>query len=158
MLSEIKTELLKKPESIMELLEYFDFAHIRPSTKEIRFARDDRAGQNIRIRLENNEYLVVNDYSRGVRLDIFSYISQEKNTTFREVLHQTKLILGLDDNWHPQQRQSLFGGIYDNLTRPNREIQLKIYDESILDQYENYGNKMFLTDKIIYNNMCIVCT
>jgi DNA primase len=147
-LSEIKEELLKKPECITELLEYFDFAHIRHSSREIRFARDDRAGQNISIRFENNEYLVVNDYSRGVRLDIFSYIVQEKGVTFREVLQQTKLILGLDDDWKPKQKRSLFGGIYDNISRPNKIFKLKVYDDSVLNQYGRYGNVRFLHDGI----------
>ena len=148
MLKDIKEELLKNQDAIVELLEYFDFAHIKPSTREIRFARQDRAGQNIRIKLEDNEYLVVNDYSRGVRLDIFSYIVQEKNVTFKEVIQKTKQILNLSDDWRPQQRKSLFGGIYDGIARQNREIKLKVYDDSILDQYKKYGNLMFLHDGI----------
>lgn len=148
MLKDIKEELLKNQDAIVELLSYFDFAHIRPSTKEIRFAREDRAGQNIRIKLEDNEYLVVNDYSRGVRLDIFSYIVQEKNVTFKEVIQKTKQILNLSDDWHPQQRKLLFAGIYDSIARQNREIKLKVYDDSILDQYIKHGNLMFLRDGI----------
>lgn len=148
MLSEIKEELLKNPDAIIELLEYFDFAHIKPSTREIRFARDEQGGLNISIRLENNEYLVINDYSRGVRLDIFSYIAQEKNVTFREVLHKVKQILGLSNYWRPQPKHQLFGGIYTNLNRPNRGIELKIYNDDTLDQYKKNGNLMFLRDGI----------
>ena len=148
MLKDIKEELLKNSDAIVELLECFNFAHIKPSTREIRFARDDRAGQNIRIKLEDNEYLVVNDYSRGVRLDIFSYIVQEKNVTFKEVIQKTKQIINLSDDWHPPQRKLLFAGIYDSIARQNREIKLKVYDDSILDQYVKYGNIMFLNDGI----------
>lgn len=148
MLSEIKEELLKRTECIVELLEHFNFAHIKPSAKEIRFARDYRAGQNISIRLENNEYLTTNDYSRGVRLDIFSYIVQEKNVTFKDVIHKTKQILGLDNDWRPQQKCQLFGGIYSNIARQNREIKLKVYDEDTLTQFEDYGNIRFLNDGI----------
>lgn len=148
MLSEIKEEMLKRPDSIVELLEYFDFAHIKPSLREIRCARDYQAGPNISIRLENNEYLTTHDYARGVSLDIFSYIAQEKNVTFREVIQQTKKILGLDDEWRPQQKKSLFGGIYDNVVKLNKEIKLKVYDESVLSQYNRCGNSMFLKDGI----------
>lgn len=149
-LQEIKTELLKNTENIVELLERFDFAHIKPSSKEIRCARDTHGGQNIRIRLENNDYLVVNDYSRGVKLDIFSYIVQEKNVTFKEVIQQTKQILNLNDDWRPQQKKSLFGGIYDNLMRQNREIKLKVYEENVLEQYERCGNLRFFHDGISF--------
>lgn len=148
MLSEIKEELLKNHDAIIELLEYFDFAHIKPSTREIRFARDMQGGLNISIRLENNDNVYVNDYARGVSKDIFSYIIQEKSVTFRDVIQKTKQVLGLSDDWRPQQRKSLFGGIYENLSRPNRDIRLKTYDDAILNQYEKLGNLMFLRDGI----------
>ena len=148
MLSEIKEEMLKRPECIVELLECFNFAHIKPSPKEIRCARDYKAGQNISIRLENNEYLITHDYARGVKLDIFSYIAQEKCVTFRDVIQQTKKILGLGDDWKPYQKKTLFGGIYDNVAKLNRDITLKVYDEHILDQYKRCGNYRFLKDGI----------
>lgn len=148
MLSEIKEELLKKPECIVELLENFDFAHIKPSYREIRFARDERGGQNISIRLENNENIFVNDYSRGVHKDIFSYIITEKSSTFKEVLQETRKILGLNEEWRPKQRRLLFGGIYENVACQNREIKLKTYNENVLNQYERNGNFMFLNDGI----------
>ena len=148
MLNEIKEELLKNVDAIVSLLEYFDFAHIKTSNREIRFARDERGGNNISIRLENNENLFVNDFARGVSKDIFSYIIQEKNITFKDVIQQTKKILGLNNDWRPQQKQLLFGGIYSNLNNPNREIKLKTYDECILDKYERCGNLRFLRDGI----------
>ena len=148
MLGEIKEELLKNPEAIVEILEYFDFAHIKLSSREIRFARDDQGGQNISIRLERNENVYVNDFARSVSKDIFSYIIQEKSATFRDVIQATKKILGLGNDWQPRQRKSLFGGIYENISRPNREIILKTYDDTILDQYKRVGNVRFLRDGI----------
>lgn len=148
MLSEIKEELLKNPTAIMDLLERFDFAHINLSSKEIRFARDERGGKNISIRLDNNEQVYVNDFARGVSKDIFAYIVQEKHETFRDVLQAVKKILGLSDDWRPPQRQLLFGGIYQDIMRPNREVKLKVYDDAVLDEYERVGNLRFLRDGI----------
>lgn len=148
MLNEIKEELLKNPDAIIELLEYFNFAHIKPSAKEIRFAREEHGGPNISIRFERNENVYVNDFARGVSKDIFSYIIQEKSVTFRDVIQKTKQILKLGDDWQPQQRFSLFGGIYDSIARANKEIRLKTYDETILDRYECCGNLRFLRDNI----------
>jgi hypothetical protein len=147
-LSEIKEELLKDPDAIIELLEHFDFAHIKLSAREIRFARDERGGKNISIRLGNNENVYVNDFARGVSKDIFSYIMQEKSVTFREVIQKTKQILNLSNDWQPRQILSLFGGIYNSIRRPNRDVELKVYDESILDQYDRIGNLRFLRDGI----------
>ena len=148
MLSQIKEELLKKPDTIVELLEYFDFARIKLSSREIRCARDDQGGQNISIRLERNENVYVNDFARSVSKDIFSYIIQEKSVTFRDVIQATKKILGLGNDWQPQQRKSLFGGIYDTVSRKNKEVVLKTYDDAILDQYKRISNVRFLRDGI----------
>lgn len=148
MLAEIKAELLKNSDAIVALLESFDFAHIKPSKKEIRLARDERGGQNISIKLENNENIFVSDFARGVSKDIFSYIIQEKDVTFKDVIQTTKKILGLGDDWRPQQRSELFGGIYSNITRTNRDIKLKVYNESVLNKYERCGNLRFLRDGI----------
>ena len=146
-LTEIKEKMLECPDSIVSLLEAFDFSRVTPRTNEIRFARDESAGHNIRIKLQDNEYINVMDYPRGIYTDIFSYIVQEKNVTFREVLQQAKKILGLDDYWRPQQRKKLFGGIYEGIGR-NTISEAKIYDESILEQYPKCANLRFLKDHI----------
>lgn len=147
-LSEIKETLLKDPDAIVEILEYFGFTHIKLSSREIRFARDEQGGRNISIRLEKNECLYISDYARGISKDFFQYIIQEKNITFREVLQKTKQVLNLSDDWHPQEKHALFGGIYANILRPNRDVALKTYDESVLDEYEKCGNLRFLRDGI----------
>ena len=148
MLNEIKEELLKNTDAIVTLLESFDFEHIKPLRREIRFARDGQGGQNISIRLENNENIFVNDFARGISKDIFSYIIQEKGVTFKEVIQKTKQILNLSNDWKPQQKRALFGGIYDCIARQSRDIKLKTYEDSVLNQYEKYGNLMFLNDGI----------
>ena len=151
MLNEIKERLIENPGKLVELLEDFGFEHINHRGSEIRFARSDSGGANISIRLKNNPYCVVSDWSRGICTDIISYIIQEKSVEFREVLQSTKKILGLGNDWRPQQKKVLFGGIYQHLTRLNREIQLKTYDESILNKYEKCGNLRFLNDGISLN-------
>lgn len=148
MLNEIKEELIKNPDAIVEMLGYFGFAHIKPSSREIRFARDECGGLNISIKLENNVNVYVNDFARGIAKDIFSYIIQEKNVTFRDVIQQTKVVLNLSDDWRPQQKQLLFDDVYNRVARKNKEIKLKVYDESVLDQYQTCGNLMFLQDNI----------
>ena len=148
MLNKIKEMLIEQPEKLIELLEHFGFEHINHRGNEIRFARSDSGGANISIRLKNNPYCCVSDWSRGVSTDIISYIIQEKSVEFREVLQRARTILNLTDDWRPQQRQELFGGIYSNLSCRNKDIRLKTYDDSVLNQYETYGNLMFLKDGI----------
>ena len=146
MIVDLKIELLKNPDAIVKLLEKFDFAHINLRNKEIRFARDFDGGQNIQIRLENNEYLVVSDYVRNVRKDIFSYIIEEKHVTYRDVLQAAKQILNLGDDWSPR-KNLLFGGIYNNI-RKESEIYVKTYSDDILYQYDMCGNIEWINDGI----------
>lgn len=148
MLNKIKETLIEQPEKLIELLEYFSFEHINHRGSEIRFARSESGGANISIRLKNNPYCCVSDWSRGVSTDIISYIIQEKTVDFREVLNVTKKILNLSSDWRPQQKKALFGGIYDGLSSRNSEIKLKTYDESVLNKYEKVGNLRFLRDSI----------
>lgn len=148
MLNKIKEQLIEQPEKLIELLEHFSFEHINHRGSEIRFARSDSGGANISIRLKNNPYCCVSDWSRGVSTDIISYIIQEKSVEFREVLQAAKKILNLSDDWRPQQKRALFGGIYEGLSCKNREIKLKTYNESVLDKYEQIGNLRFLRDGI----------
>ena len=146
-ISDVKEALLKDSNNIVSLLEQYDFCHISLRPNEIRFARDDKGGRNISIRLQNNEWLNVSDFARGYTGDIFSFIAQERCVTFREVLLATKKILGLSDNWEPKRQVSLFGGIYQNIGR-NAKVELKTYDESILGQYPKQGSIRFLKDHI----------
>ena len=148
MLNKIKEQLIEQPEKLIELLERFDFEHINHRGSEIRFARSYSGGANISIRLKNNPYCCVSDWSRGVSTDIISYIIQEKSVEFRDVLQAAKKILNLSNDWRPQKKRSLFGGIYEGISCKNREITLKTYNESVLDRYEQIGNLRFLWDGI----------
>ena len=146
-ISDVKEKLLEDPEKIVELLEEYNFCHINSKPQEIRCSRDDKGGPNISIRLHNNPWINVSDYARGVYTDIFSFIAQERGSTFREVLLTTKKILGLGDDWEPRKSYQLFGGIYNGIGK-NAKLKSTIYDEDILSQYKKCGNLKFLESHI----------
>ena len=72
MIQELKKQLLENPDNIRSLLEEFEFEHITLKRNELRFARNSEGGQNIRIKLENNDYLNVTDYAKSEHTDIIS--------------------------------------------------------------------------------------
>lgn len=146
MIQELKKQLLENPENICTLLEEFDFAHITLKRNEIRFARNSDGGPNIRIRL-NDEYLNVTDYVNSIHTDIISYIIKEKHTDFRSVLSAIKRILNLSDDWRPQNRRLIFGGVYENIIH-KVDSPPKTYDESTLDEYLKAPNVRFQRDHI----------
>ena len=147
MIQELKKQLLENPENIYSLLEEFEFEHITLKRNEIRFARNREGGQNIRIKLENNDYLNVTDYARSEHCDIVSYIIKEKHTDFRTVLTTIKRILHLSDDWRPQNRRLIFGGVYEKITH-REDSPPETYDESVLDNYLKIPNERFQRDNI----------
>lgn len=146
MIQELKKQLLENPENICTLLEEFEFEHITLKRNEIRFARNSDGGPNIRIRL-NDEYLNVTDYVNSIHTDIISYIIKEKHTDFRSVLSAIKRILNLSDDWRPQSRRLIFGGVYEHIIH-RTDSSPKTYDESILDEYLKVPNERFQRDNI----------
>ena len=147
MIQELKKQLLENPDNIRSLLEEFEFEHITLKRNELRFARNSEGGQNIRIKLENNDYLNVTDYAKSEHTDIISYIIKEKNTDFKSVLTAIKRILHLSDDWRPQNRRLIFGGVYENIIH-KIDAPPKTYDELILDAYLKVPNVRFQHDHI----------
>lgn len=148
MIEEIKKELLKNHEALISLLMEFGFCHINIRNNEMRFARNESGGQNIRIKLINNDYLMVTDFVTGDRKDIISYIITEKKTDFKTVLKVIKRLLNLTDDWRtPSNIRPLFGGCYDNIIYKTKST-IKTYNESILDQYLKIGNELWRQDGI----------
>lgn len=149
MLDEILKKLSENPESIVELLEYYECGKIKINTREIRFARDDRpeSGLNISIRLENNDACFVKDYARSEVNNLVSWLCKEKNVKFKDVLINIKRILHLSDDWRPQNRRLIFGGVYEHIIH-RADSPPKTYDESILDDYLKVPNIRFQHDNI----------
>lgn len=149
MLKEVKEKLITNADALIELLEEFGFEKITPRVSEIRCARDaEGGGNNIRIKLNNNDGVYVTDYAKGTHEDIIAYIIKEKGTDFRTVVGKIQKILGLSDDWTKQKQLPLFGGFYNQIGRKNTEIEVKSYPESVLDKYDMTPNERWIKDGI----------
>lgn len=147
LLSDIKKMLIEDPHSIEMVLQAYDYCHIRIKTDEIRFARDDAGGQNISIRLKNNDGVYVRDFVTSDALDIIAYIMKYRGETFSGVLHAIQKALHLSDGWSFKTTESFFGGFYDSIGSASMATYHD-YPECIMDQYDFVGNKRFLRDGI----------
>lgn len=148
MFREIKRMLIEQADIICDLLESYGFEHINYKAREIRFARDVDGGQNISIRLDNNENIFVKDYARNECSDIFAYICKEKGENLKNLLNKTKLLLKLENDWTPKKRVELFDGIYNNIKKSNSRVELKEISEEELEKYELIPNIRFMKDGI----------
>ena len=149
MLKDIKHELLSNPQSIVNILETYDFYKPHIKNNEIRCGYEE--GHNptaISIRLNNNDNLFVKDYSRGLSYDLISYIIKVRGVKFVDVMTAIKAELGISNFYEFNTRNSVFGGFYDRIKKKDSDLYVKTYDESILNEYQNVYNTRFLYDNI----------
>lgn len=152
MLKDIKRELLSNPQSIVNILETYDFYKPHIQNNEVRCGYSE--GHNptaISIRLCNNENLFVKDYSRGLSYDLITYIIKVRGVEFVDVLANIKTEIGISDFYEFNTRNAVFGGFYDRIKQKNSDLYVKTYDKSILCEYQNAYNTRFLSDNIGFN-------
>lgn len=148
MLEEIKKELLNHPDKLKEVLEHFGFCNIVIRPNYLQFGRSKGSSRkSIVIRTDKNKYLYVTDYARNINADLFSYIMEQKNVSFADILNVIKGKLGISDYYDFFEHKGIFGGFYDKIRKHNT-TQVRTYDESILNEYMACGNLRFLKDNI----------
>lgn len=150
MLSDIKRKLMEDPEKLRELLDYYGFAHVHLKHNELRFARNEEGGLNIRIRLNANDNITTNDYVTGFSKDVIAFIMEMRNVSFRDVLYTIKRILNISDFEAIDKPKIIepFGGFYSKLRKRKQSPVITVYPETILNEYDNKGNLRFLDDNI----------
>ena len=142
--------LLERPDAICNILQRFDFYNVTTRSNEIRFGRaPDSTKGAISIRLLDNDWLNVKDYSKAISLDFFSYISEEKGVELRSVFQATKEELGITD-WYQLEtktKRMIFGGFFNRIGK-NKRLDNKVIDETVLSEYEAVPSQRFLRDGI----------
>lgn len=149
MLEEIKSELLKNPQALKEVLENFGYCHIKIRKNYVQFGRDKESSKkSIVIYLDNNQYLYVHDYPHNIQQDFFKYISNQCHVEFSDILKTIKSVLHISDFYsYFSKSNTVFGGFYSNI-KTKRINKINIYDENLLTNYMSCGNLRFLKDKI----------
>lgn len=148
MLQHIKDELLNDVDKLIELLSHFGYCNFSVKPKYITFGRNEEGSKkSIVIQREKNEALIVHDYPRNIVCDVFNYVIREKGASFRDVIQAAKQIVGIDENYAPEEKYKPFNGFY-HLIKNRTKQEIKTYDESILDKYKPCGNLRFLRDNI----------
>lgn len=147
---ELKKRLLNNPEHIENLLEEYDFHNITPyGSREIRCGLDENTN-NTSIRIKLNDNLTANDFGRDIHGDLFSLIMKCKDVELKDIIKSVKEELGIT-YIEFQKTKKIFGGFYDGIKKRNRnETELKKHDESVMADYLNKYNTLFLKDGISF--------
>lgn len=151
-LSNIKQTLISDPEHIVNLLELYEFHHIKVRNNEIRCAFEEGGNPtSIVIRLNDNEELYVKDYGRNLSCDLIDYFIKTRGATFKQVLNDLKKELGITHIENVPKAHRCFDMFLSRMHFNENEPRITIYDEDILDQYENLPNVKFYKDGISFD-------
>lgn len=152
MFKQLKDELLSNPQSIINVLETYEFYKPKIHNNEIRFGLHENCNPTaIRIKLINNDNLYVKDFVRGLNCDLIQYIIKIRKVEFIDVLKSIKNELNIIDFNNFYSKKSVFGGFYDKIKNRNADFYSRIYNDEILNQYQNIYNTRFLKDNISFN-------
>lgn len=150
MLEEIKNALVNDPDAIKAILEHFDFHNVTLHHSYISFGRSEESSKKaIVINLKNNPWVFVNDYARGINKDIFSYIMNQRQVEFSEVLTEVKNALGVDEYEHLYKKRGIFGGFYERI-KQHKRLSVPVYPDSVLNKYVDAPNLRFRRDGITF--------
>lgn len=148
-MEEIKKRLMNNPYHIENILEHYGFSNINVNSREIRCGLDDNTNATS-IRIKLNENLTANDFGRDIHGDLFSLIMKCKEVELKEIIQLVKEELGITYIEFNKPKK-IFGGFYDKFKIRNKNAaELKKYDESIMKDYLNKYNTLFLKDGISF--------
>ena len=151
LISELKKELINNTEALIEVLEHYKYYNIKKHGNYISFGRDEESSSKaIVIYLTNNDRILVKDFPLNIDdQDIFTYIIQQRNVRFKDVLNTIKKALGITSLEIHYKPKTVFGGWYDKI-KPKKDMNddYKTYPDMILENYEPVGNLRFLRDNI----------
>lgn len=148
MLEEIKKELINNPEKIKCILESFGYENVKIRDSYIQFGRDEySSNKSLTIFLNDNSNLCIKDWSKNKYKDLINYIIEQRKVEFPDVMNVIKEVLGISNYYSYYCTKGIFGGIYDNIKK-NKRIQIDIYNDKILEKYNNIPNLRFLRDNI----------
>lgn len=146
MITKVKTELLKNPDSIISILNHFNFYHIELRHNEVRFANSIDGSKNA-IHMKLDENLFTKDFARDYSGDIFSFIMKARNVPFKEVFSVSKTELGMTD-YEFKKRIEPFNGLFSKVKKNKSTLEYKVYSDNILSKYDIGYSKKFIDDHI----------
>lgn len=139
-------------DACIALLESMDYTQItyRNQRNEIRFSRED--GHNptaMRLKLDTLKF---DGFSINLHGNLYSLVMYTKNLSFPNALKYIAETLGLEKRQFSKRIRYPFGGFYRGLMKEIQEPEysMETYDDSILLEYSNRYNLLFLKDGISF--------
>ena len=143
---DIKSDLLKNPDAIVNTLEHFGFYHMKIHNNGISFANSED-GNRTAINLKFDDKLFTKDFVRQIHGDLFSFIIKARNVTFKDVISEVRSELGITD-FAVKKKVIPFDGLALKCKRNTGMLEYKTYPEDMMNRYSPGYNMKFFKDHI----------
>lgn len=135
---ELKKYLVEDSDRVVELLEHFGFHDVWTGNGEVRCATPEGTNKTtVSVKLTDELYATSYDTELNYRGDIFGLIEAYQDTTFRNVMIKIHKLFNLKYSGKESKKLDLLKDIrkFKHGANTNREVEIKKYDRSILDQF-----------------------
>lgn len=141
-------------DAIVLILDELGMPNIHPnySKREVRCSREE--GTNPSSVMVNVDNLYYRCFSTGEKGNIYTLIMNKLDKSFPDALKWVSNILGLEAAELKAVKVKLpFGGYFKKIIKSyaEPELNMKVYDDDILEPYKNKYNILFCKDGIGYN-------
>lgn len=157
-IKELKQKILEDVEYIRTILETIGCHRITRLSSEFRCAKNSSDTNATRVSVKFDENISSRVYDLvPIKGDIFTLIMELNKCSLSKAIEVCCNILGIKNiNTYQNKTKSskkAFGGFYKTIQKEhsNNSLSSKIYDDSILDRYQNWGSIRFYNDSIEYD-------
>ena len=146
----LEQEKLKDPDTLIKIFETFGYCNFKVHKNYISFGRSEDSNPTAIFCYFDKDRAWITDCPRSIQGDLIGFLMEEEGLTFYESIETIKSIVGDEIYQAKPKRNSWFFGMYEvkNFSVNEKDSQLPSIDESVLEDYEIIGNRLFLNDGI----------
>jgi len=154
-IKELKEYILEDTNNIKLILEAIGCHRITKHNNEYRCAKNSSDPNPTRVSVKINENISSRIYDLiPIKGDIFVIIMEIHKCKLSKAIELVCFLLGIKNicNYKPPTKKKAFGGFYKEIKKDySSDVILNVYDDNILNQFQNSGNIRFYKDNIEYD-------
>lgn len=146
----LEQDKLRDPDTLIKIFETFGYCNFKIHKTYISFGRNEESNPTAIFCYFDRSRAWINDSPRSIQGDLIAFLMEEESLSFHETVKAIESIVGDKLYEIKPKRNAWFGGLYEvkNFSVNGENNELPSIDESVLEDYEIIGNRLFLKDGI----------
>lgn len=147
----LKNHIISKPEQIELILEESGFYNVTNNHRQNEYRAAREEGRNPTSVRVNKETLGAMCFSTNIKGDLLTLVQEKLNLSFPQTIKKISSMIGFKCEKSYQPTTLPFGGFYKNIAKlkSDGDIDLEVYSDDILDQFDKTPNLLFYKDGIL---------